>query len=244
VPAGRAFLLGCMAMTGDSVECFNCGRSNPSWAQVCRSCGVPMRPGGAGARPPSGPFPTDRDSLLSIAGGLATMLIAIGLGLMLSGMLPEAASVIDSPSPQPSVSLLPSPSVGGSTPAEPTPEPTPELLGTITFGTALDASGETIIGETRRFGPDDQFCHSIALPRPFGVEEVEEEVMLLVEGEPPIVVQERDGNPIDPDARIVGFCVSGQVVIDEWGTGTFLMRDYRRKDGLHLLAQGRFTLTE
>ena len=37
-------MLGCAPMTGDSVECFNCGRANPSWAQVCRSCGVPMRP--------------------------------------------------------------------------------------------------------------------------------------------------------------------------------------------------------
>ena len=243
MPAGREFLLGCMAMTGDSVECFNCGRSNPSWAQVCRSCGVPMRPGGAGARPPSGPFPTDRDSLLSIAGGLATMLIAIGLGLMLSGMLPEAASVIETPSPQPSVSLLPSPSAEASAPAEPTPEPTPELPGTITFGTALDSSGETIIGETRRFGPDDQFCHSIALSRPFGVEEVQEEVF-MVNGEDLTIVQERDGNPIDPDARVVGFCVPGQVVIDEWGTGKFIMLAYRNRNGLQLLAQGRFTLTE
>ena len=243
MPLGVTYLLGCTAMTGESVECFNCGRSNPSWAQVCRSCGVPMRPGGAGARPPSGTFPTDRDSLLSISGGLAAMLLAIGLGLMLSGMLPEAASVIESPSAQPSVSVLPSASVGASASAEPTPRPTPEFPGTLTFGTSLDESGETIIGETRRFGPNDQFCHSIALPRPFGVDVVQEEV-LMVEGDDFTIVQERDGNPIDPAARVVGFCVSGQVVIDEWGTGNFIMRDYRRKDGLQLLAQGRFTLTE
>ena len=171
------------------------------------------------------------------------MLLAIGLGLMLSGMLPEAESVIETPSPQPSISLLPSPSVGASAPAEPTPRPTPELPGTLTFGTSLDAAGETIIGETRRFGPDDQFCHSIALPRPFGVEEVQEEVF-MIDGDELTIVQERDGNPIDPDASVVGFCVPGQVVIDEWGTGKFIMRDYRNRNGLQLVAQGRFTLTE
>jgi hypothetical protein len=201
-----------------------------------------MRPGGAGARPPSGPFPTDRDSLLSIVGGLATMALAIGVGLMLSGMLPEAASVIETPTPEPSVSL-PSQSAGPSATAEPTPQPTTELPGTLTFGTSLDSSGETIIGKTRTFGRTDQFCHSIALPRSFGVDVVQEEV-LRIEGDELTVVQERDGNPIDPDARVVGFCVPGEVVIDEWGTGDFIMRDYRRKNGLHLLAEGRFTLTE
>ena len=73
-------------MTGDSVECFNCGRANPSWAQVCRSCGVPMRPGGAGSKPPAGRLPTDRDSLFSIGAALATIGVAIVFGLVLSGM--------------------------------------------------------------------------------------------------------------------------------------------------------------
>ena len=66
-------MLGCAPMTGDSVECFNCGRANPSWAQVCRSCGVPMRPGGAGSKPPASRLPTDRDSLFSIGAALATI---------------------------------------------------------------------------------------------------------------------------------------------------------------------------
>ena len=83
-------MLGCIPMTGDSVECFNCGRANPSWAQVCRSCGVPMRPGGAGSQPPAGRLPTDRDSLFSIGAALATIGVAIVFGLILSGMLPEA----------------------------------------------------------------------------------------------------------------------------------------------------------
>ena len=59
-------MLGCAPMTGDSVECFNCGRANPSWAQVCRSCGVPMRPGGAGSKPPAGRLPTDRKDIVEL----------------------------------------------------------------------------------------------------------------------------------------------------------------------------------
>ena len=101
-PAG-ARMLGCVPMTGESVECFNCGRANPSWAQVCRSCGVPMRPGGAGSQPPSGRVPTDRDSLVSIGAALATIGLAIVFGLILSGMLPEAPAVIASTSPTPSI---------------------------------------------------------------------------------------------------------------------------------------------
>ena len=84
-------MLGCASMTGDTVECFNCGRTNPSWAQVCRSCGVPMRPGGAGARPPSGPLPTDRDSLVSIGAGLATIALAIVFGLIRPALRAAAA---------------------------------------------------------------------------------------------------------------------------------------------------------
>ena len=29
----------------ETVDCFNCGRANPEWAQVCRSCGVALRHG-------------------------------------------------------------------------------------------------------------------------------------------------------------------------------------------------------
>jgi hypothetical protein len=237
-------------MTGDSVECFNCGRSNPSWAQVCRSCGVPMRPGGAGARPPSGPFPTDRDSLLSIGGGLATMVLAIGLGLMLSGMLPEAASVIETPTPEEaSLSILPSPSVAASESesAKPTAKPTPEPPGTLTFGLGLNQATDEVIDQTDTFSRDDQFCHSIALRERFDVTVIQEEVIRIEANGDRTVVQARaEGkNPIDnQDARVVGFCVPGSSVFDEWGTGEFIMRDYRWTDGPELLAKGRFTLTE
>jgi hypothetical protein len=204
-----------------------------------------MRPGGAGARPPSGPFPTDRDSLLSIAGGLATMLLAIGLGLMLSGILPEAASVIESPSPQPSLSLLPSPSASASSRPERTPRPTPEIIGTVTFGRAMDLTTKEILDRTDTFTRGDQFCHSITVPRAFGVDAVQEEIV-RIDGDDLTVVQRRQGPPLpaDPNASVIGFCVSADDLVDDWGTGDFVLSDYRRKDGLQLIAQGRFTLTE
>ncbi|HET6745367.1 MAG TPA: zinc ribbon domain-containing protein [Candidatus Limnocylindria bacterium] len=231
-------------MTSDSLDCFNCGRSNPSWAQVCRSCGVPMRPGGAGARPPSGPLPTDRDSLLSMGAGLATIALAVVFGLLLSGMLPEAASVIETPSPQPTTTILPSPSGAATESAEPTPEPTPGMIGTLTFGLGLNQSTREVIDLTDTFTQNDQFCHSVSLPERFAVNAVQEEVLRIEENGDLTIVQERaDGaNPIDKNARVVGFCVSGAVVINEWGTGDFIMRDYRRRNGLELLAEGRFTL--
>ena len=48
--------------TDETVDCYNCGRSNPEWAQVCRSCGVPLRHGQARVVP-TGRIPTDRNSL-------------------------------------------------------------------------------------------------------------------------------------------------------------------------------------
>lgn len=244
-------MLGCASMTGDTVECFNCGRTNPSWAQVCRSCGVPMRPGGAGARPPSGPLPTDRDSLVSIGAGLATIALAIVFGLLLSGMLPEAAAVIETQTPEPSVSVLPSASGDATESAKPTPRPTPDLIGSVSFGYALNPSTREAIDITDTFALGDSFCHSISLPEPFGVTKIREEI-LKVKGDSLKVVQRRGILPgIDPNADIAGFCVSADALIsgvngtNGWGTGKFVLRDYRTVDGTpELLAQGRFTLTE
>lgn len=234
-------------MTGDSVDCFNCGRTNPSWAQVCRSCGVPMRPGGAGAQPPAGPLPTDRDSLLSIGAGLATIGLAVVFGLLLSGMLPEAASVIESPSPSPSANVLPSASTLPSASVEPTAEATPALPGTVTFGLGLNQSTREAIDQTDTFGPGDRFCHSIALARPFNVDTIQEEVLKIEEDGSLTVVQARRGTglPVDPEATITGYCVdvNGADLITDWGTGDFVLRDYRRRGELQLLAEGRFTLT-
>jgi hypothetical protein len=246
-------MLGCASMTGDTVECFNCGRTNPSWAQVCRSCGVPMRPGGAGARPPSGPVPTDRDSLVSIGAGLATIALAIVFGLLLSGMLPEAAAVIETATPQPSVSVLPSASGAATESAKPTPRPTPDLIGSVRFGYALNQSTREAIDITDTFALGDSFCHSVSLPEPFGVSAIQEEIFKINGDSLKIVQRRRDGTlpGIDPNADVAGFCVSADVLIngvdgsDGWGTGKFLLRDYRTVDGTpELLAQGRFKLAE
>ena len=238
-------------MTGESVECFNCGRANPSWAQVCRSCGVPMRPGGAGSQPSSGRVPTDRDSLVSIGAALATIGLAIVFGLILSGMLPEAPAVIASTSPTPSssASVVPSPSQAAST--EPTPEPTPDLIGTIAFGYGLNQSTEEVIDISDTFASGETFCHSIALPEPFGVDEYQEEVLKIrPNGELRVVQPRRTAKlPVAPDASIVGWCNPVDVLIfgapgtEGWGTGRFVLRAYRNTGDLELLAEGRFRVT-
>ena len=239
-------------MTGDSIECFNCGRSNPSWAQVCRSCGVPMRPGGAGARPPSGPFPTDRNSLLSIGAALATMGLAILFGLLLSSMLPAAEPVIATATPQPTATLLPSPSGAATASAEPTPEPTPELIGTMTLGFGRNQSTDEVIDISDTFGHGDSFCHAISLPEPFGVDTYQEEVLKVrPNGDLRIVQRRQIGTlPVDPAASIVSWCNPADLLIDGisgsdgWGLGEFVLRAYRRSGGLELLAEGRFTLVD
>lgn len=241
-------------MTGDTVECFNCGRSNPSWAQVCRSCGVPMRPGGAGAPPPSGPIPTDRNSLLSIGAALGAMVLAIVVGLLLSGVLPEAAAVIDTPTPQPSATVLPSPSAVASASAKETAPPE-RRPGTVTFGHDLNRSTDKITDKADTFAHGQEFCHSIELRSGrFRVNHLQEEILKVEENGDLTVVQPRgEGTvePIDPDSSIAGFCAQADWLIDGvsgtegWGTGTFVLRDYRVRGGEpELLAQGRFTLKD
>ena len=93
-------------MTDESVECFNCGRANPEWAQVCRSCGVPLRRGQSRTTP-TGRVPTDRDSLIRIAAVIATILAAVVIGLFVSSLNTTDATVgqatpTPSPTPPPS----------------------------------------------------------------------------------------------------------------------------------------------
>jgi hypothetical protein len=187
----------------------------------------------------------DRDSLLSVGAGLATIGAAIVFGLLLSGMLPEAASVIDTPSPSPSVSILPSASTLPSGSAEPTPEATPDIPGTMTFGFGLNASTREVLDQTDTFRPGDGFCHSVSLPRPFRVARIQEEVLKLEEDGTLTVVQARKGSnlTVDPAATIAGFCVDDAAdLVRDWGTGEFVVRDYRRRGELELLAQGTFIL--
>jgi hypothetical protein len=231
-------------MTGDTVECFNCGRPNPSWAQVCRSCGVPLRAGGSRTQA-SGPVPTDRDSLISIAAGLGAVVLAIIVGVFVSGMIPEAPPPpVETPSPPPSVSGLPSPSLPASVPpaGEGSPAPSQALPGTVSFGFGLNQSTNEVLDVTDTFTTGTRFCHSITLAEPFGTEQVLEEVLKIEENGELTVVQERSPLGVDPAATTAGFCANANGLINGWGVGQFLIRDYRPGETPVLLAEGRFTL--
>lgn len=234
-------------MTGDTVECFNCGRANPSWAQVCRSCGVPLR-AGATRMQPTGPIPTDRDSLISIGAGIGSILLAIVIGVLLSGIIPEAPPVVeDTPTPQPSGLPIPSSSLlpSGAPSNAATPAPTPSLLGTVTFGFGLNQSTREAVDLSDTFGPGTQFCHSISMTQPFGVPQIQEEILKVAGDGSLTVIQERVGSnlTVDPNAQIAGFCVNANSLINGWGEGNFVLRDYRNTQTPELIAEGRFTLT-
>jgi hypothetical protein len=212
-----------------------------------------MRPGGAGAAPPTGAIPTDRDSLLSIAAALGTMVLAIALGFLLSGMLPEAAAVIETPTAQPSPSVLPSPSAVASSTAQATPKPE-KLPGRVAFGYGLNQSTNRVVNVADTFSRGQTFCHSVKLRAGrFLVGNLQEEILKVEDDGSLTVVQRRQDAklPIDPQATTVGFCAPADALIDGvagtegWGTGRFVLRDYRvRGNGPELLAQGRFTLAE
>lgn len=231
-------------MTGDTVECFNCGRANPSWAQVCRSCGVPMG-AGVSRTQSSGPIPTDRDSLISIGAGLGAVVLAILLGVFVSGVIPDAPPPpVETPSPRPSVSGVPSPSLSPSGPVgEGSPAPTQALPGTVAFGTALDGSNQ-VTEPTDIFTPGTQFCHSISVTEPFGAPQVLEEILKIGEGGELSVVQERTALTVPADGTVAGFCVNANGLINDWGVGEFVLRDYRPGETPVLLAEGRFTLAQ
>ncbi len=229
-------------MSGDTIECFNCGHANPSWAQVCRQCGFQLRPGGGPASGPRGILPTDQASLISIGGTLGAIVLAIGLGLFFAGLLPPAPNVaVETASPTPSPTPLPSiseaPSIAES--LAPSVAPTPALPGTITFGTGLNSDTREITNPTTTFVAGAGFAHSISLNQTFAVNTVQEEITRVADG---VVVQSRDTGSVQvtPNAMIAGFRVRDAAgLITGWGKGEFIMRIYR---GVELLAEGHFTL--
>jgi hypothetical protein len=233
-------------MTGESVECFNCGRPNPAWAQVCRSCGVPLVAArGDGA--PSGPFPTDQASLTSMGAAVAAILVAVLFGVIFSNLNPTKVTVgFPTPSPSPSGSFVISPSFspGASAPVAvtTTPVPTPALPGTITFGTVLDGATRTVSQPTDQFTPQaGAFAHSIAFAAPYGAALLVEEVTRVAGDGTEKIVQSRaeGGNNADPNALVIGYSVPVANVYQAWGTGNFVMRIYR---GDEKVAEGTFTL--
>lgn len=232
-------------MTGESVECFNCGRTNPEWAQVCRSCGVALRHGQARVVP-TGRVPTDRDSLISIGAVLGTILAALIVGLFVSGLNPTEPTVgFASPTPSPTLAPTPPPSETPIPTEAPTPAPTPvPLLATVTFGTELGANRQ-VINPVETFTPGMTFAHSISSSEPFGVPELGEEVTRLNEdgtdGDT-VVNHTQNKLSVDPAASVAGFVATdaGNFVRD-WGPGQYIFRIYA---GDTLIAQGTFRLAE
>ena len=231
-------------MTGDTVECFNCGHANPSWAQVCRQCGFTLQADGATSGAPRGILPTDRRSLIAIGASMGAIVLAIMLGLFVSGLIPEVAAE-PTPSPTPSTAATASalPSAGGSFPAS--AAASQGLPGTIAFGTGWDNTARQITGATSAFtAASAGFAHSITLSAPIGVDRLQEEVVRVAADGKETVVQPRvDGVVlVNPALASDGlkFASSVTKLIAKWGTGTFIMRVYR---GLDLLAEGSFTLS-
>ena len=242
-------------MTDETVDCFNCGRANPEWAQVCRTCGVALRHGEARIVP-SGRFPTDSSSLLSMGAVIATILGALVLGLFVSSLNPTGGrpTVSASGSPFPGASVTTraeastSPATSASAPASasvsvaPTPSPTPALPGTVVFGTELDGNSQ-VIEPVEAFRPGMVFAHSVSTTEPFGAATIGEQVVRLnedgTEGEE-IVAAAGNQLSVSPEGTTAGF-VAGDAAnfVRDWGPGTYEMRVYV---GETLIARGRFQL--
>lgn len=212
-------------MTEETVDCFNCGRANPEWAQVCRSCGVQLRHGEARVAP-SGRIPTDQASLISIGAVLGTIVLAVMVGLFVSNLNPTEPTVGQG-SPSPSVSIAPSvaPSVEPepSASASATPRPTPQFPGRLRFGTAIDDTGR-VTETAREFTPSMPFAYSVTLPGGFGVDSIENEVIRRSDG---VAVIPRQAVAVSPDAETYGYVLGeASTFIAEWGSGQFQWRTY------------------
>jgi len=232
-------------MSGDTVECFNCGSSNPAWAQVCRQCGAPIVRSTAGGRS-GGIFPTDQASLVSIGVAVVSIVLAIAAGLVFAGIVPPAPNVAEAtptPSATASISAAPSvsggPSASGSASAAPSVVP---LIGTITYGLGLNTATHEVTNPSDTFGPGTRFCYSILLTEPFGVSTLNEEVVRVESNGTETVVQARTKEQIDvtPGLKIAGYSVRTNGLVSVWGIGNFIMREFR---GTQLIAEGRFTFT-
>lgn len=230
-------------MTDEFVECFNCGRANPEWAQVCRTCGVPLRHAAA-AEVPSGPIPRDRDSLVSIGAVLGIILLAALIGIFVAGLNPTEPTVGQNiPTPTPSPTPEPSPSEPAPTETPiPTPTGTPGPIGTITFGAGLNENDE-IVEPTDTFSPGMDFAHRIDMPEPWGVSNIAEGIFRINDdGTEAEVVRAIDNQPqVVPDLTYAAFSVAVTPLYEEWGPGTYEMRVFR---GASLVAQGRFVFVE
>lgn len=229
-------------MADDAVECANCGHANPAWAQVCRSCGAPLR--AAPPPPATEPSIVSQGSLLAMGAALGTILAAIVLGLVVGGILPPAPPVaVATATPAASIQPTsePTPDLSGSPDSSATIEPT--LPGTLTFGLGLNAETQRVTNPTDTFTAGTTFAHSIELSEPFGVTQIGEEVLRINEDGSEVVVITADENQlnVDPNVTVDGFTVPTNALLDAVGAGSYVMRVYR---GSELLAQGPFILAE
>lgn len=227
-------------MTDQTVDCFNCGRANPEWAQVCRSCGVVLRRGEARVVP-TGPFPTDQTSLISIGAVVGTIFAAVLIGLFVSSLNPTDPTVgqatpTPTPSLEPSIEQSVEPSVAPS--IEPTPSPTPALRGTLAFGTGLDNAGN-VTGATDTFTPSMSFAYALSIPEGPGAAQIRNEISRTSD---PAEVVANDELTVDPADAIIGYNLgSAAGFVQDWGPGEYVWRIYV---GEELLAQATFRLSE
>ena len=233
-------------MSGDTVECFNCGHANPSWAQVCRSCGYPIQPAGQGPGGPRGLFPTDQDSLTSIGITLGSIVLAIVVGLIFSGLIPPAPNVAEeTPSPTPSASATASVLPSGSFSPSGSAVASPAFPGTITFGTGWDNATHQIVDPTTEFtAASEGFAHSITQAAPIGVDRLQEEVVSVADDGSETVVQSRADGTVFVNASLSTDGLKSDKTVAQliaaWGTGNHILRIYRGGD---LIAEGTFTFS-
>lgn len=227
-------------MTDETVDCFNCGRPNPEWAQVCRSCGVALRHGESRIAP-AGPFPTDRDSLLSMGAVIGTILLAVIVGLFVSGLNPTDETVAQvTPTPTPGIEATPTPTVAPTaTPVpEATPTPEPELRGTLNFGTGIDDNRQ-VTGATDTFAPSDNFAYSLSVPGGVGGDAIRNEVART--SDPSETVSDEE-IPADSSAEVIGYNLgSASTFVAAWGPGEYVWRIYV---GEELVAEQPFRLSD
>lgn len=235
-------------MTGDSIECYNCGRQNPGWAQICRSCGVRLDPAHTASGASHGAFPTDQRSLTSMGAALATILFGILVAIFLTGIDPfDPTAVRETPSPSvepnPSGSLDAEPVPSASVLPAPTATPPPGPPGSLAFGTGIDGN-QQVVDPRDVFTPADQIAYSIAMPEPFGVETLGIQVIeILPDGTEQEVISPAENTlTVDPGTTVRGVvCCPATYLIGQLGPGQYAMRAY---NGATLLAEGRFQLSE
>jgi hypothetical protein len=190
---------------------------------------------------PTGPFPTDQTSLISIGAVVGTILAAVLIGLFVSSLNTTDPGVVQA-TPTPSASAEPSeePSaapIPSDTP-EPTPEPTPELRGTLAFGTGLDNAGN-VTGATDTFTPGVNFAYALTIPGGLGATPMRNEISRT--SDPAEVVQD-DELPIDPADALIGYNLgSAAGFVQDWGPGEYVWRVYL---GDELVAEAPFRLSE